>query len=183
MIEFNVVEVGMDPVQVEHGLVLQNIRRMEQQSARLRSRARSTLGAGKSAPALTSRSGARAPAKAEPAAPARGHVEAIALEDRCKAEWSQSAELRSEFSSFEQYLAYAKAAEQGRARIFGQAEGGSGPRREPAAGEVSPEEARAAAIIERWKKSPELRAEFRGDLCRFAAYEAARARGATPARE
>jgi len=44
------------------------------------------------------------------------------IQDRCKAEWKKNAELRSEFSTVEQYTAYMKAAERGQARIFGQKE-------------------------------------------------------------
>ena len=44
------------------------------------------------------------------------------IEDRCKAEWKKNAELRSEFSTVEQYTAYMKAAERGQVRIFGQKE-------------------------------------------------------------
>ena len=44
------------------------------------------------------------------------------IEDRCKAEWKKKSELRSEFSTVEQYTAYMKAAERGQARIFGQKE-------------------------------------------------------------
>ena len=176
----NVNEVGTDPLQVEHALVLQGIRRMEQQSARLRSHANPTLGAGKSASAPPPKSGARAPAGSEPDARARDRVEAISIEDRCQGEWSQSAELRSEFSSVEQYTAYMKAAQRGQARIFGQQESRrSGSRREHA----RPEGPSAETLIQQWKREPATRAEFLGDFSRFAAFQTAAARGLTPARE
>ncbi len=122
----------------------------------------------------------RDPSGADPAIPARDHVEAIALGDRCKAEWNQNAELRSQFASLEQYTAYARAAEQGRVRVFGREET-YGPRsRRKRPGSAGPN---AEELIRRWKASSDVRAEFRDDFSRFAAYEAARARGATPARE
>ncbi len=101
------------------------------------------------------------------------------IEDRCKAEWNKDSGLRNEFCTFAQYLAYAKAAERGRVRIFGRAETYGARSRRKSTRPAGPS---ATSLIQRWQGSPELRAEFRGDICRFAAYEEAVRRGATPAR-
>ena len=67
---------------------------------------------------------AEAPAPVAATVPAEvaGEETGETIEDRCKAEWKKKAELRTEFSTVEQYTAYMKAAERGQARIFGQKE-------------------------------------------------------------
>lgn len=43
----------------------------------------------------------------------------LPIEERAKAVWEKNADLRTEFSGFESYLAYAKAVDSGRVRILG----------------------------------------------------------------
>ncbi len=46
----------------------------------------------------------------------------LPLEERCKAKWDRSADLRAEFASLAAFTAYSKAAERGNARIFSRKE-------------------------------------------------------------
>lgn len=45
----------------------------------------------------------------------------LPVEERAKAEWDKSSEIRTEFTSFNSYLAYKKASEAGRVRILSKA--------------------------------------------------------------
>lgn len=68
----------------------------------------------KTTPAPTVEAGPDAKATAE-----QQRVAALPLEDRCKAEWEASANLRAEFSSLADYTALIKAEEGGRVRVLG----------------------------------------------------------------
>jgi hypothetical protein len=52
------------------------------------------------------------------AAAEKQRVEALPLEDRCKAKWDANADLRGEFSSLAAFTAYARAEANGRARVY-----------------------------------------------------------------
>lgn len=53
------------------------------------------------------------------AAAEKQRIEALPIEERCKAKWDASAELRAEFSSLADYTAYTKAEQSGKVRMLG----------------------------------------------------------------
>lgn len=67
-----------------------------------------------SAPAKTVDASATAKADAE-----KNRVAALPVEERCKAQWDASADLRAEFSSLDHYVALTKAEESGKVRVLG----------------------------------------------------------------
>ncbi|MES2685481.1 MAG: S49 family peptidase [Pseudomonadota bacterium] len=69
-------------------------------------------------PAPTVPVSAEAKAKAEAATEA-ARVSALPVEDRCKAQWEASADIRGEFSSLAAYTALVKAEEAGKVRVLG----------------------------------------------------------------
>jgi hypothetical protein len=58
----------------------------------------------------------------EAAAQAAADDKSLPLEERCKAKWEKSPELRIEFANLAAFTAFSKAAERGAARIFSRKE-------------------------------------------------------------